>query len=507
MLVGRQLLKNIFTSWAGFALRVGITFFFTPFITRALGEERYGAWVVVFATLDYLSMADLGMKQSLVRFISKALGEKRMDRVNGILNTATLIYIGLATITMTLALIVVANLGSIVTIPSPELLQETKDTLLVITFEMVVFFLLLPFANTLGAFHRFDISNMQNMVAEAVRVIVLVYLLKAGYGLVALVWAIFVVSLLRQIWSIITLKRMYPEIRLQMKSIDKSVARDLLGYSKISFLITIMWLVIFRADAYILGGLLTVAFAGIYAPAGQIFYYIRNLINSVGTPLVPAVSHLESTGDTQTLANVYLKGLKYVSFGVTIFSTGCLFYAHDFIRLWLAPAFAPAGDIMMVLAIPAVIFMPQIVGNSIMFGLSKHNQLLKILLAEGALKIILSIVLVKSMGMIGLAYGTGIPQVLLYGFVYPQIICRIVKIPVGRVYLTFFKSVLLGAVTAAPIAALALTWLPPTTWLTFFGNVTPVVIAGGVVGYFLLEPDDKLRLLDLVRSRGTSKLS
>ncbi len=505
MLVGRQLLKNIFSSWAGFGLRVGITFFFTPFITGILGEARYGAWVVVFATLDYLSMADIGMKQSLVRFISKALGEKRMDKVNGILNTATAIYLGLAAIAMVFALIIIANLGSLIDIPDPALLQETKDTLQVITFEMVVFFLLLPFANTLGAFHRFDISNAQNMVAETVRVIVLVILLKAGYGLVALVWAIFVISLLRQIWSIITLKRLHPEVKLQAKSLDRSIAKDLLGYSKISFLITIMWLVIFRADAYILGGLITVAAAGIYAPAGQIFYYIRNLINAVGTPLVPAISHLESTGDTKALAHIYLKGLKYVSFVTSIFATGCLFYAHDFMRLWLAPEYAPAADVMIVLAIPAVIFMPQIVGNSIMFGLSRHKNLLYVLIAEGIMKIVLSIILVDKMGMIGLAYGTGIPQVILYGLVYPQVIKRIVGLPVSRIYLTFLKSAILGGITAAPIAALMIYLIPPAGWLYFFTHVTVILLAASGVGYLLLESDDKVRLIDLIKSRGSTQ--
>ncbi len=507
MLVGRQLLKNIFTSWAGFGLRVGITFFFTPFITSILGEARYGAWVIVFATLDYLSMADIGMKQSLVRFISKALGEKRMDKVNGILNTATAIYLVLAAIAMVIALLVIANLESIIVIPDPILLQETKDTLLVISFEVVVFFLLLPFANTLGAFHRFDISNAQNMVAEVVRVIALVYLLKAGYGLVALVWAIFIISFLRQIWSIITLKRMHPEIRLQMKSLDKSIAKDLLGYSKISFLIVIMWLVIFRADAYILGGLITVAAAGIYAPAGQIFYYIRNLINAIGTPLVPVISHLESNDDKQTLGKIYLKGIKYISFVTAVFATGCFFYAHEFIRLWLAPEYAPAADIMVVLAIPAVIFMPQIVGNSIMFGLSKHDKLLYVLLAEGILKIILSIVLVDKYGMIGLAYGTAIPQVLLYGLVYPQVIRRIVNVSIGRIYFTWIKSALLGGITAAPIAALMINFVTPDNWLSFFSHVTLILVASAGVGYMILESDDKTRLADLIKSKGSTSNS
>jgi O-antigen/teichoic acid export membrane protein len=190
-----------------------ITFFFTPFITSELGEARYGAWIIMFATLDYLSMADIGMKQALVRFISKALGQDDFAGVNRTLNTATIIYLLLAAIVLSAALVVVNNLGSLVNIPDPGLLEETQGALFVVSLHLTLFFILMPFANTLGAFHRFDISNAQSVIEEVVRVFFLVWLLMEGYGLVAMAWAIFAISLLRQLWSVIILKRLHPEVR------------------------------------------------------------------------------------------------------------------------------------------------------------------------------------------------------------------------------------------------------------------------------------------------------
>lgn len=501
MEVGRQFLKNIFASWAGFGQRVLITFFFTPFITGHLSEARYGAWVIIFATLDYLSMVDIGMKQALVRFISKSLGEKNYDRVNQVLNTATAIYLVLAVIVFSLAMLVVYNFELIIQISDPVLLEETRGAMFVVALQITVFFLLLPFANTLGAFHRFDISNGQMMISELVRVAALVYLLANGYGLVEMVWAIFIIGSLRQIWSMWTLKRLHPQVKLQLSSVNRDMAEKLLHYSKISFMITVMWLVIFRADAYILGGMVAVAAAGIYAPASQLFHYFRNLINTIGTPLVPVISHLEVTNRTGYLSDIYLKGVKYISFVTSLFAVGCLFYARDFVGLWLKPEFAPAGTVMMILAVPAAVFLPQIVGNSILFGTEKHKRLLYVLAVEALLKIVLSIVLVERYGLLGLAYGTAIPQLLVYGIIYPQVMKRSVGVSVGKIYLNLVRSAVYAAGVAIPVALAMRSWFPPLGWGAFFLNVSAVVLLTAPVGFTLLEPDDRQRLRDMIRRK------
>ena len=36
--------------------------------------------------------------------------------------------------------------------------------------------------------------------------------------------------------------------------------------------------------------------AGIYAPGAQLMLYFRNIVNNIGIPLIPAISHLEAAG-------------------------------------------------------------------------------------------------------------------------------------------------------------------------------------------------------------------
>ena len=68
---GRQILRNILTSWGSYVGRILIAFFFIPYITMTLGSTRYGVWVILLQLVNYLSLLDFGLERALTRFISK----------------------------------------------------------------------------------------------------------------------------------------------------------------------------------------------------------------------------------------------------------------------------------------------------------------------------------------------------------------------------------------------------------------------------------------------------
>ena len=102
----RQFGKNIFSSWASLAIRVILVFLVNPYIIHTLGNDQYGVWILVISILNYVTILDLGMKQALVRFISKYLGHEDYDSINSILSTAYFVYniVGLAVVALTLLL-------------------------------------------------------------------------------------------------------------------------------------------------------------------------------------------------------------------------------------------------------------------------------------------------------------------------------------------------------------------------------------------------------------------
>jgi O-antigen/teichoic acid export membrane protein len=451
----QQLHKNIGVSWAGHLVQMAISFFFVPFITSVLGDARYGVWVIVFQTISYFVLFDFGLEQALVRFLSKHLSTRDFIRINQTLSTTLGLYLVLGSAIIVGVWLTATFLFDYVRIGDPLMLQEGKTALKIIGLYMGLRFFLTPYGGVLGGFQRFDIARGLGIVEELVKAALMVWLLASGYGLVALAWTVVGLSVLKQGAAYVILKRIHPEVVVSPSGFHRATAKELLGYSKITFGIIIGWLIIFNTDSVLLGLLASSAAAGVYAPGAALMLQIRLIVNAVGGPLTAAVSHLEARNDLETIRRFYARGIKYCSYLSFFASVGVILYARPFVALWLEPEFAGAAEVMRVLAVSSAFFAPQILGNAVLFGTGNHSHLLRVLVLEAAAKIALSLVLIGPYGMLGMAYAAAIPQFLLYVTLYPVLLARVLKVTPAWIVLSSLRSGLTAMVVSYQIPGVA----------------------------------------------------
>ncbi len=491
----QQLSRNLWTSWVGYAVRLGISFLFVPYITSTLGDARYGVWVLVFQTINYFVLLDFGLEKALLRFVSKHLGTGQFGPINRILNTAFNLYLAVGTVIILGAWLAATFLFDFFKVADPTALAEGRSALLIIGFYMGLRFFLLPFAGSLGGFQRFDVSNLLHMLEDILRAGVMVFLLANGYGLVPLALAILGMSVLKQVAAIIWLKHLHPEITFSPTMTDKQTARELFNYSRITFGITIAWLILYNTDAVLLGLMVSSAAAGVYAPGAQLMLYLRNAVNVVASPITTAVSEREARGDFEGIRRIYLKGLTYTSYLSFFMTVGVVIYARPFVALWLEPEFAGSAEVMRILAIGAAFFVPQIVGNAVLFGIDRHALILKVALAECVLKIVLSFALIPSYGLVGMAWAASMPQLVLYITAYPILMARIMRLPVAEILMSQVRAGFVAMFACTPAAIILRLVLPPLDWTSFVINVAVVSAIGAAGAWTVLESGDRAALL------------
>ncbi|MFZ1684853.1 MAG: oligosaccharide flippase family protein [Candidatus Zixiibacteriota bacterium] len=495
MSLGRQLLRNIVSSWISYGIRLSCGFFFVPYIAATLGGERYGLWTIIFQAINYFTLLDLGLERAVVKYVSKYVGQKDQRNISKTLSTATALYTGLGLLIGISAFAISQFFFGLFHINDPALLTDSRTAFLILGLFLMSRFLTNGYTQTIVGMQRTDVFNVLDVFEEVFRIGTLVYLLSQGYGLTALATGIFGVSLIRQLGVVIWMTWRHPEIRFRPGDIDKGRAKELFGFSTVSFGITLAWLVIFGSDAIILGLLATPTAAALFAPASQLMLYLRHIINAIGTPLAPAVSQLDSRAASDQVALTYRKGVKYVTYLSFFVSAGVVIFAHPFIQLWLPIQFEPTASVMAILAVGAAFFLPQILANAILFGLEQHRYLLIVLIFEAAIKLTLSLILVGQYGAVGLAIGTASAQVAMYSFVYPMLICRRLKIPAGPILVTSLRSALLALVVTVPLSLFIRMSSQPTNWLTIgmeIALVSAVVMLVGLVT--LAEADDRARI-------------
>ena len=488
-----QFMRNMVTSWASMIISLAITFFFTPYLIDMLGKERYGIWSLAFSIVAYLGLADLGMKQSVVRYISKYYALKDWKQLNQVYSTSMKIY-------FYIALIILAVTGAIVfgVLPSfkisPEYLRITQIAFIVLGIDQAVTYAMLPMVS-LGAFHRFDITTTFHLGARIAQTIAIIALLEMGYGLISMAVAVAIMSTLDKLGVNLIRRIKYPEVKFSFGDIDKEKMSMLLKYGLYSFLIVGTWIVIFQSDSIIIGRFVSMEAVAVYAVAAAIMTQLRGALNIISVPMVPAVSHMEAGQDYGRIMSFYNKAAGYLYYLSGYLCFAVLFLGGPFILLWVGEDFRPAIRILQVLIIAGAIYFPQSIANSVLFGISRHKIAFYVLISEATSKIILSLILLKPYGIFGVALGTAIPQVVIYSFVYPTVFYRTMNANVSVFYKGALRSVLLSAICVLPAAILMHHLASPDSWhnLLVGGAVMTITMLTGMY-LFILDDWDRRRL-------------
>jgi O-antigen/teichoic acid export membrane protein len=69
----REIIKNVSSSWFSLGINILVGIFLLPFILHRLGNAAYGAWVLVFSVTGYYGLFDLGVRSSIIRYVSPTL--------------------------------------------------------------------------------------------------------------------------------------------------------------------------------------------------------------------------------------------------------------------------------------------------------------------------------------------------------------------------------------------------------------------------------------------------
>ncbi|MDH4157029.1 MAG: oligosaccharide flippase family protein [candidate division Zixibacteria bacterium] len=490
----QRLVRNIFSNYVAMAARMAVGFVISPILVHGLGKEQYGIWVLVFSLINYLGFLDFGMKQSLARHFPKYYATKDYQKLNEVFNSSNLIYsiIGVLTIIGTFV-IAFFFMGAINV--SPDLVSVMRILLIMVGLNQAIAFFFMT-STAIGPFHRYDVSNAIEIVRTVANALAIIYFVHLGYGLLTLGVITLATTVTNTAARRFAQQKIVPQLKYGLKFIKKERLRELLSYSVFSFLIVLGLLTLFNADNVIIGAFMSTSAVTIYSIAATLINYLRTLVSSIGVPLAPAVSHLDASSDTGEIARLVGKLFKYLYYLTTAVCIGFLLFGDDFIFLWMGPGFEETVRILYLLIIPAGIYLPQIMSNSVFFGTGKHKTLFYIIGAEAVAKIVISVVLVRFWGLFGVALGTVIPQVCIYTFIYPYIFHKMIKADLRQFYVDTLKVSLTSVIFALPVGLAINYWFTAESW---WGFIAEVVVVGvfSMAGFWwrVMDDVDKNRVL------------
>jgi len=199
--------------------------------------------------------------------------------------------------------------------------------------------------------------------------------------------------------------------------------KQLLTFSGITFLAFMADYLIYKTDNIVIGIFLTPQAITIYSIGFMLTEYIFTIVGKMCNTLTPVFSEQEARGETKQLHSLLMNASRFstligIPLGLAAFVVG-----DSFITLWMGENYNGAYLIMVLLLVSRMAGFPNAPMYSMLFGIGKHYIVLYTKLVEAFLNIILSIVLIKYYGIVGVAVGTVIPM-LITNIAFPIIVAR-----------------------------------------------------------------------------------
>src|ERR1700691_6761362 len=287
----RILMNGIVVNWMAVAISVIVSFFLSPFVVHHLGNVVYGVWVLANSSIAYMALLDLGMRGAVSYFVAKhhARGEHLESSRAVSVALAFRILISVAVIVGSLILAAFAR--EIFRIPS-NMWTAARWAIVITGFNLSFSLIVGVFAGVLTALQRFELVSGIAIAQTLISAAGTVWVLDRGYGIVPLAIMQLTVVVILGIATIIICLRVYPELRLGFRFLDRSALPELWRYSFYLFVIAASGQVIYYSDNLIVGAFLSAGAVTLYAIGGRFIEYLAQVGASFAQTFLPVATHL-----------------------------------------------------------------------------------------------------------------------------------------------------------------------------------------------------------------------
>jgi len=478
----RQIIKNVGSSWFSLGIDVIVGILLSPFILHRLGDTAFGIWVLIFSITGYYGLFDLGIRSSIVRYVSKFTATNDVEGLAKLINTSLFSYSCVGLLSLLVTGVVAFYVESLFRIP-PELHSTARWLLLMVGASVGLGFPLGVVGGFLDGLQRFYINNWTSVAANLIRASLIVWALHHGRGLLTVAFITIVLPIVTSIVRGAIALRICP-VPFGVKYVERATFRMMANYSGVTLLIMIATQLKFKTDTIVIGSMLSAAAITYFNIGSRIVSYTQQVVMSLAQNFVPLASQSEATGNIGRLRKVFVAGNRLCAFTCFPITAMLLILGKSFIEVWVGAKYvATSYPVLVILIIPSTLMWAQAASGRVLFGIGKHKTWAYVTLVEGVCNLILSIALVRPYGIEGDAYGTAIPLACSMVLFMPGHLCRQLGIRLGTYVREAYSLPLL--VTAPLVLALLVMqrWFIPHN----YGQLgVQLLIAGTVYGLGLL---------------------
>jgi O-antigen/teichoic acid export membrane protein len=440
-------------------LLAGIGFFLMPFTIHKLGAEQYGIWATAIGFLGYYSFLDLGLSGAVFTHMSYALGREDHEEARNIYGSGAIIF-GVVGLILMSATVMLSAGAYFLHFHHGKVMAEV---LLIVGLSTASSFgMRVPFG-TLNSAQHFAVTSWVLILSAILRTIGTVIVLDAHRGVVGLAWLSVVTALPANAIVLWTVHRTFPFLKIfSWPRWNGKTARKLFSFGGPVMLGQIADQIRFQTDTLTVSFLVGLVAVTHYSIGSTLALYYMDGIAAIVGVLIPVLSMQQSINDGAGFKRSFLSGTRVALVSSSFIVFGMVAWSKDFVILWMGRQFVDAYPVIVILSLAVFLESAQATSVNALYA-SLNQKIYAVLnISEAIANLILSLLLVRPFGMIGVAVGTLIPSIVFRGIIQPIVVERVLHISIRETALLYLKT---GTRCAA------------------------FLIMPGLITYYLLAPD------------------
>lgn len=405
-------------SYIYMAVSIVVQLIYVPLLLSCIGQDEYGLYQLIGSIMAYIVSINGILAAGVGRYycMYKAKGDELM--MENTLAIAKRMYWAMSALTLAIMVgVTVVFRFAYASSFTPAQVDECSAMLLVLGINCVVTMNNAINISVITANERFVFLKGSQIIALVVQPALVIFLA----GLFPSALTVTLVVLFMNVLCA-TAQRMYAKNVLKAKYAfhgwDWSLARGLIGFSASIIMVTLADQIFFKTDQLIVGYLFGAGPVAIYAVGAQIYTAYMSVGTAISSVFLPKVSSLyHHDHDMSAISGLFAK-VGRLSLMVCLLVLGAfVVLGPDFMTLWAGDRYFDSYLIAVIVMVPFTIDLIQNLGLTILQVIDKYYFRGAMYLAIAVINVILTVILLNTVGLVGAAVSTAIAMFVGNGVV------------------------------------------------------------------------------------------
>lgn len=481
-----RLLTGMISGAGSVIIKIALNILLIPILIYSLGIELYGLYVLLIGLVELLLIMDLGFTSAIIKELGACQTQNRSEKAQELLKLGHYLYASLSALILVIGLILMPWFTQAFHL-SATLAETTRIVLPLILLEGALGLYTCYYRSILLAHCLHQWANISDTLFNILSNSIGLFLLLAGYGLPALLISRLCAALLRTILLIVQALKVEPHALAPQAPFRLKTMMEIVRLSVHATMVNLSVIISHKIDNFVIAAFLSLRMVGVFEIVFRFLGIALQVTSKIAEVVLPMFSRVIAMAQQDKARYLFLRMSCLNNLVVSLLLLLIVSFYPQLFQLFSAGQIpiGPTIPILMI-AIPCVwsgaLQMP---AGYYLFASGRQSYLSQSSLIAALCNLALSLMLIKPFGLVGVAVGTLIPQLIQHQAGLIRESCKALRITLWE----YISSVHLSVLPALVSVFLWIQVLRPLTnwgiasWIPLGLIALSGVLVGGWVWY------------------------